>query len=112
MAKPTTSYTPELAESIINEYKASPSRETVASIALRIGKSERSVIAKLAASGVYQTPQRTTKTGDPIVKKETLVEEIGNWLGIEIPTLAKTGKEDLKKLHTALGEVFGDEQAV
>jgi hypothetical protein len=105
------SYTEELTRSVIEEYGKHPSRETVSAIAQRIGKSDRSVIAKLAAAGVYQTPVRTTKTGDPIVKKEELVEEIGGWLGIEVPTLAKTGKLDLKKLHTALKEMFDDPQS-
>lgn len=99
------SYSEELTKEIVEEYEANPSRETVDAIADRIGKSSRSVIAKLAAAGVYQTPKRTTKTGDPIVKKEELVEEIGGWLDIEVPTLVKTGKLDLKKLHTAIGQL-------
>lgn len=104
------SYSEELTQEIVAEYVKDPSRETVDAIAERIGKTTRSVIAKLAASGVYQTPQRTTKTGDAIIKKEELVEEIGNMLGIEIPTLTKSGKQDLKRLHAALREVFGDEE--
>jgi GTP-sensing pleiotropic transcriptional regulator CodY len=102
------SYTEELTKSVIEEYEADPSRETVDRIAERIGKTTRSVIAKLAAAGVYQTPQRTTKTGEPIVKKETLVEEIEGWLEIECPTLVKTGKEDLKRVHKVLQEIFVD----
>ena len=98
------SYSEELTKEIIDEYNANPSRETVDAIAARIGKSTRSVIAKLAAAGVYQTPKRTTKTGEPIVKKEEIVAEIGSWLGIEVPTLAKTGKLDLKRLHRAIAE--------
>lgn len=100
------SYSDELTQEIVDEYTASPSRETVDKISARIGKSTRSVIAKLAGEGVYITPVRTTKTGDAIVKKEDLVEDIGRWIGKEIPTLAKTGKLDLKALHTALREVY------
>lgn len=103
------SYTEQLTQEISDEYSANPTRETVEKIATRIGKSPRSVIAKLAAAGVYQTPVRTTKTGDPIVKKEELVAEIGKWLGIEIPTLAKTGKLELKELHRAIKELVDDE---
>ena len=99
------SYTEELTKSVIEEYSANPSRETVEKIATRISKSPRSVIAKLAAAGVYQTPQRTTKTGDPIVKKEQLVEEIGSWLDIKVETLVKTGKQDLIRLHQAIQEL-------
>jgi hypothetical protein len=100
------SYTEELTTQIVAEYKANPSRETVAAIAERISKSERSVIAKLSSAGVYQTPQRTTKSGEPIEKKEEMVTQICTWLGVDAPTLAKTGKEDLKKLRNALQDLL------
>ena len=100
------SSTEELTRQIIDDYLSNPSRENVDAIAARIAKSPRSVIAKLAAAGVYQTPQRTTKTGEPIVKKEEMVGEIGSWLEIEVPTLVKAGKQDLARLHHALKEVF------
>lgn len=103
------SYSEELTQSIIEEYNAAPSKETVAAIAERIGKPVRSVVSKLSSEGVYQTPQRTTKTGEPIVKKEELVADIGEWLEIEVPTLAKAGKQDLKKLHDTLREIFVDD---
>ena len=106
------SYSEELTREIIEEYAANPTRDTVDAIAERIGKSPRSVIAKLAAAGIYQTPKRTTKTGEPIVKKEELVEQIGNWLDIEVPTLAKTGKLDLKKLHKAIAEALGKDNEI
>jgi len=99
------SYTEELTAQITEEYKANPSRETVDAIATRIGKTPRSVIAKLASAGVYQTPVRTTKTGDPIVKKEELVADIEKWLNISAETLVKTGKLDLKALHEAIERI-------
>lgn len=102
------SYTDEQTEEIVAEYFANPSRETVDAIAARIDKSVRSVIAKLSSAGVYQTPQRTTKTGDPIEKKEEYVTQICTALGIDAPTLAKTGKQDLKKLRDAIQDVFGE----
>ena len=100
------SYSEEQTREIVAEYEANPTRETVNSIAARIDKSVRSVIAKLSSAGVYMTPQRTTKTGEMIVKKEELVQDICTWLGVEAPTLAKTGKQDLKLLHTALHELL------
>ncbi len=102
------SYTEEQTKEIIAEYEANPSRETVDAIAARIGKSARSVIAKLAAAHVYQTPQRLTKTGDAIVKKDDLVDDIEKWLNIEAPSLAKTAKLELRRLHEALREMFED----
>jgi hypothetical protein len=105
------SYTPEETALIVEEYNANPSRETVDSIAARIAKSPRSVIAKLAASGVYQTPERKTKTGDPIVKKEQMVADIELFLDIEVPTLVKAGKQDLAKVADALREILVDADA-
>lgn len=96
------SYTPEETASIVEEYLANPSRETVEAIAGRIAKTPRSVIAKLAATGVYQTPERTTKTGEAIIKKEQMVADVEKYLQIEVPTLVKAGKQDLGKLAQAI----------
>lgn len=96
------SYTPEETASIVEEYNANPSRETVDAIAGRIAKSSRSVIAKLAATGVYQTPERKTKTGETIVKKEEMVSSIEKHFNIKIPTLVKAGKQDLSILLEAI----------
>jgi hypothetical protein len=96
------SYTEELTQLIVDEYSADPSRATVDRLAEEHGKSARSIIAKLSSAGVYQAPPRMSKTGEPIVRKEDLAAEIGNWFGIEVPTLAKAGKLELKKLHDAL----------
>lgn len=100
------SYTEELTKEIVAEYEANPTIETVKAIAERISKSDRSVIAKLSSAGVYQTPRRLTKAGEEIEKKEQLVTEICTWLGIDLPTLAKTGKQDLKLLRNALRDLL------
>lgn len=104
-----SSYTEELTKQIIAEYLENPCRETVDAIAAKTGKPARSIIAKLASAGVYQSPVRTTKTGDAIVKKEELVADIEKWLSISAPTLAKTGKLELKALHAAIKELVNDE---
>ena len=106
------SYSEELTAEIVNEYSANPSRDTVDEIATRIGKSARSVIAKLSSAGVYKTPIRTTKTGDAIIKKEELVADIEKWLDIEVPTLVKTGKLDLRKLYDKLRDVYAEDSAI
>lgn len=96
------SYTEELTKLIIDEYVADPTRATVDRLAEEHNKSARSIIAKLSSAKVYQAPARLSKTGDPIVRKEDLAAEIGEWFGIEVPTLAKAGKLELKKLYDAL----------
>jgi hypothetical protein len=96
------SYTPELTELIISEYSNDPTRATVDRLAEEHGKSARSIIAKLSSAGVYKAPERVTKSGEPIVRKEELAKEIGEWFGLEVPTLAKAAKLELINLHKAL----------
>ena len=96
------SYTEELTQLIIDEYTADPSRATVDRLAEEHNKSARSIIAKLSSAGVYQAPPRLSKTGDPIVRKEDLAKEIGDWFGVDVPSLAKAGKLELQALHKAL----------
>ena len=81
---------------------ADPSRATVDRLAEEHNKSARSIIAKLSSAGVYQAPPRLSKTGDPIVRKEDLAKEIGDWFGVDVPSLAKAGKLELQALHKAL----------
>ena len=101
-ATKVVNYTDEMVESIVAEYEAAPSRETVDALAARFGKTSRSVIAKLSTLGIYQAPARVTKTGTPVVKKETLVAEINSKLGVELPSLVKANKQDLEALFAAL----------
>jgi hypothetical protein len=96
------SYTEELTQLIVDEYSADPTRETVDRLAEEHGKSTRSIIAKLSSAGVYQAPPRVSKSGEPITRKEDLVKEIGEWFGIEVPSLSKAGKLDLQRLYKAL----------
>lgn len=98
-------YSEELTAEIIAEYTANPSRDTVDAISARTGKSVRSIIAKLSSADVYQTPKRTTKTGDDIIKKDDMAADIGRWLNIEVPTLAKAAKLELRALHLKLEEM-------
>lgn len=96
------SYTEELTNHIIEEYQADPTRETVDRLAEETGKTYRSIIAKLASAGIYKSQPRLSKTGEPIVRKEDLAKEIGEWFGVEVPTIAKAAKLELQSLHKAL----------
>ncbi len=102
------SYTEEVTAEIVAEYEANPTRETVDAIALRIDKSVRSVIAKLSSAGVYKTPERTTKTGEVIEKKEEMTTQICTMLGVEALTLVKAGKQDLKRVRDALRDLLAE----
>lgn len=96
------SYTPEQSEHIISEYKADSTRATVDRLAEELGKPSRSIIAKLSNAGVYKPPPRLSKTGEPVTRKEDLARDIGQWFGIEVPSLAKAAKLELQALHSAL----------
>jgi hypothetical protein len=69
MTDKIVTYTPEQAEQLVAGYKAG---EAVEALALQMGKSVRSVIAKLSREGVYQakaktgTAQRVTKSVMPL----------------------------------------------
>ena len=102
-ATKVVNYTDEMVDAIVSEYEAAPVRDTVDALAERFGKTPRSIIAKLSTLGIYKAPARVTKTGKPVVKKETLVAEIVAAVGVELPSLVKANKQDLEALVAALG---------
>ena len=96
-------YTDEMVAQMTDQYVANPTRETVDSLAKTFGKTTRSIIAKLSREGVYVAQPRTTKTGEPVVSKAQFVTAIEAHFDIAMPTLVKSGKQDLQKLAEALG---------
>ena len=95
-------YTAEQTAKMVAEYTAGV---TVESIASALGKSARSVIAKLSREGVYQKKERTTKTGEAIVKKDKFADAIGKYLELseaDVDSLTKANKTALKAICQAL----------
>lgn len=91
-------YTDEQTAMMIDAYQ---SGTTVEAIAEKIGKSVRSVVAKLSREKVYIAKERTTKTGDAIVKKDAVSDEIGLLMGFsesQVESLAKANKTVLVAL--------------
>ena len=80
------------------EYSLEPNRSTVDTLANELGKSTKSIIAKLVSLGVYKKAERTTKTGAKIVSKAELVSQIESHYGFELPSLVKATKNDLQTL--------------
>ena len=97
-------YTEEMVNMMTERYSANPSRETVDTLAQELGKTTRSIIAKLSREGVYKAQPRTTKTGEPVVQKSELVATLSEHFGIELPTLVKAGKQDLQRLVDAISQ--------
>lgn len=97
-ATKTVNYTVEQTASMIADYQAGVSVEAIASA---MGKSARSVIAKLSREKVYVAKERTTKTGEKVVKKDILVDTMQLMFGLtdaEADSLTKANKTALQKI--------------
>ena len=98
MTTENKNYTKDQEASMIAEYKMNPTRATVDVIAEDLGKSVKSVIAKLVTLKVYVKAVKTTKTGKPVIRKTALVEKINSHFGFEMPSLVKATKDDLQNM--------------
>ena len=94
----TLNYTPEQTAQIVADYQAGV---TVEAIALTLGKSARSIVAKLSREKVYQKKTYVTKTGESVVKKDEFADFIANALGLseaDADSLTKANKTALAKI--------------
>lgn len=102
MAEKTLNYTPEQTLKMVADYQAGVSTEEIAQA---LGKTIRSVVAKLSREGVYQKKTYVTKTGEKPVKKDAHADAIGAILQLsegEIDSLTKANKTALVKIFQAL----------
>lgn len=72
-----TNYTPEQTTQLVAGYQAG---ETVEQLAEQLGKTVRSVVAKLSREGVYVA--KTKATGQARVKKSELVDQLAHKCGV------------------------------
>jgi hypothetical protein len=102
MAEKAVNYTPEQTAQVIADYTAGI---TVEQIAMAMGKSVRSIVAKLSREGVYQKKAYKTKTGEAVVKKDAHADAIGAILRLpenDVESLTKANKSALKAIFDAL----------
>ena len=102
MTSKAVNYTAEQAARVVADYKAGV---TVEQIAATMGKSVRSIVAKLSREGVYEKKVYKTKTGEPVVKKDAHADAIGAILRLpenDIESLTKANKSALKAIFEAL----------
>ena len=102
MTTKTVNYTPEQTVSMVSDYLAGVTAEQ---IALSMGKSVRSVVAKLSREKVYIAKTYTTKTGETVAKKDAVADAIGAVLKLteaETESLTKANKTALAKIFAAL----------
>lgn len=109
MATSTTTkpvnYTAEQTAKMVADYVAAPTKATVEAIATALGKSTRSIVAKLSREKVYVKPVAVAKDGNPVVRKNELADAIGAVLKMsesEVSGLAGSPKTALQKIFTAL----------
>jgi len=105
MTDQVKNYTDEMTAELIASYKHKDgsNKDFVAEAAKTLGKTTRSIVAKLSKEGAYVVEGRKTKTGEKVVTKAELVSAIKVKLGVEgLGSLAKATKQDLQDLVNAL----------
>ncbi len=94
--------TAEQTTKMVADYAAGVAVETIAE---SMGKTVRSVVAKLSREKVYVAKTYVSKTGAPVVKKDAHADAIGAILKMtesEIESLTKANKTALEKIFSAL----------
>lgn len=95
-------YTEDQSAKMIADYQ---SGVTVEMIAQELGKSVRSVIAKLSREKVYIAKVAASKTGEAVIKKDQVADAIALLVGLSEPeaeSLTKANKTALKKIFDCL----------
>ena len=98
MTAKAVNYTAEQTAKMVTDYAEGV---TVEAIAEALGKTVRSVVAKLSREGVYKKKTYTTKTGEAVVKKDAWADYIGEALGMteaDTESLTKANKTALAKI--------------
>ena len=101
-AAKNVNYTAEQTQAILDAYA---NGSTVESIAETVGKSVRSIVAKLSREGVYKKKEYKNKNGEAVVKKDAHADAIGAILRLpenDIESLTKANKSALKAIFEAL----------
>lgn len=102
MASKTVNYTAEQTAKMVADYESGVS---VDMIAQELGKTVRSVVAKLSREKVYKAKEYVSKTGEKPVKKDAHADAIGAILRLpenDIESLTKANKSALKAIFEAL----------
>ena len=102
MAEKAVNYTAEQTAKIIADYQAGVKVEEIASA---MGKTVRSIVAKLSREKVYVAKTYVSKTGEKPVKKDVTADAIGAILRLsenDVDSLTKANKSALKAIFDAL----------
>lgn len=95
-------YTPDLEKMLRERYLAGTPAQALAD---EIGVPVRSVIAKLSSMGIYQRQRYVSKTGEPPIKKDELIERLGTLMNRPpeyLESLSKCNKVVIRELISLL----------
>lgn len=98
-------YTAEQAAMMVQEYMANPSKDTVEKLAVTLGKTVKSVVAKLVREKVYKKAEYVSKTGEKVQLKNEYADAIGAVLKMnenDIDSLTKCNKTALAIIFKAI----------
>ena len=98
MTAKTLNYTPEQTTKMVADYQAGVS---VDALAQELGKTVRSIVAKLSREKVYQAKTYVSKSGEAPIKKDVHADFIGMALGLteaDTESLTKANKVALAKI--------------
>ena len=98
MTAKTLNYTQEQTTKMVADYA---NGVTVESLAEQLGKSVRSVVAKLSREKVYVAKTYVTKNGEAVVRKNAHADYIAEQLGlseVDADSLTKANKTALAKI--------------
>ena len=98
MTAKTVNYTAEQTTKMVSDYTSGVTTEA---IAVALGKSVRSVVAKLSREKVYVAKTYATKTGEAVVKKDAVADYIAQSLGLneaDVTSLTKANKSALNAI--------------
>ena len=92
-------YSPEQTAQIVEQYQAGV---TVEQIAQTMGKTVRSIVAKLSREKVYIAKEYKTKNGEAPVKKDAHADFIGSALNLsenDVDSLTEANKSALRAIE-------------
>lgn len=97
-------YTPEQVAVIVDGFKAGT---PTVDLANAVGKSVRSVIAKLSREGVYVAKNKTEAGGAPRTTKSDMIAEMAQIVAVEPEVLASLEKASKEALEIVLASLRG-----
>ena len=101
----TANFSPEHVSMLKTEYLANPGKDTVEKLAAELGRSTRSIVAKLVNLGIYKKAEKPEAGKTDGIKKADLVEAIATELGENVElfdSLEAATKPTLEKILVAI----------